>query len=115
MSKVTKIWGYEIIYANTDKYCGKILHFYSGNTSSLHFHIKKTESWYVQSGHFQVRIVDTTDGSSSFYELKTGDTWKNEIGVPHQIICIEEGDILEVSTPHYDTDSHRIEFGSNIC
>lgn len=115
MSHVPKIWGHETIYANTDMYCGKILHFESGSRSSMHFHILKTESWYIQSGKFIIKIIDTLDGSPSEHCLEIGDTWTNRPGVPHQIICVEEGDILEVSTPHYDTDSHRIELGSNIC
>lgn len=115
MSLVPKVWGYEIIYANTDLYCGKILHFEMGSKSSMHFHLFKTESWYIQSGKFTIRIIDTVDGSLVDHRLGVGDTWTNRPGVPHQIICIEEGDILEVSTQHHDTDSHRIEFGSNIC
>lgn len=107
-SIVKKGWGHEVIIINTDKYCGKILHFNTGAQFSMHYHIKKTETWYVQSGKFMFKWINTSNADVITEHLEVGDSITNEIGQPHQIICITEGDIFEVSTSHYDSDSYRV-------
>jgi mannose-6-phosphate isomerase-like protein (cupin superfamily) len=106
--KVEKGWGYEIIFVNNDKYCGKILHFSKGSKFSMHFHILKQETWLVYSGKFSFKWIDTTNANIIEEELNIGDVVTNWIGQPHQIICLEEGDIFEVSTQHFDSDSYRV-------
>ena len=106
--KVTKGWGHELIWATNDKYCGKIMHFNKGAKFSMHFHAQKDESWYVLSGHFAVITIKTHDASQVTRELFAGDTWRNRPLVPHQLICFEEGDIIEVSTPDSVEDNHRV-------
>lgn len=106
--KVLKGWGYEIIFANNSKYCGKILHFNTGSKFSMHYHLIKEESWYVASGKFLFKWIDTTNATIIEEYLQIGDIVTNEIGQPHQIICMEEGDIFEVSTQHFDSDSYRV-------
>ena len=105
---VTKGWGHEVIFVNNDKYCGKILHFKTGSKFSMHYHMIKKESWYVSTGRFTFKYIDTSNASIVTQELVQGDVITNEIGQPHQIICEEEGDIFEVSTTHYDSDSYRV-------
>ncbi len=57
---VKKGWGYELIWATNDKYCGKIMVFEkAGNKFSLHFHKEKDETWFVNSGRFKLRYRDT--------------------------------------------------------
>jgi mannose-6-phosphate isomerase-like protein (cupin superfamily) len=112
-TRIDKGWGYEIIFANHDLYCGKILHFYENSSGSMHFHLKKTETWYVWSGRFMLHSIDTRDASQHVIELQGGDVITNQIGQPHQLVCIEEGDIFEVSTKHMDQDSYRIGKGDS--
>jgi mannose-6-phosphate isomerase-like protein (cupin superfamily) len=106
--KVEKGWGYEIIFVNNKKYCGKILHFNQGAKFSMHFHILKQETWFISSGKFILKWIDTTNANIIEEELNIGDVVTNLIGEPHQIVCLEEGDIFEVSTQHFDNDSYRV-------
>ena len=110
---VLKGWGHEIIFVNRDEYCGKILHFHKGAKFSMHFHLKKVETWYVASGSFLFKSIDTSNAEMKETKLEQGDTITNEIGQPHQLICLEEGDIFEVSTHHCDEDSYRVMKGDS--
>jgi mannose-6-phosphate isomerase-like protein (cupin superfamily) len=113
---VKKGWGHEVIFVNNDLYCGKILHFKKGAKFSMHYHLKKKESWYVSSGKFMFKYIDTNTADILETMLDIGDTITNNIGEPHQIICLEEGDVFEVSTTHYDSDSYRVMKGdSQLC
>lgn len=111
--KVTKGWGHEDIWATTDKYCGKFLHFQTGKKFSMHFHAIKEETWYVISGRFEVIVIDTKTAARAVYELKIGDVWHNPPLLPHQLKCLEAGTILEVSTPDSVEDNHRVEPGDS--
>lgn len=106
--KVDKGWGNEFIFATNDKYCGKFLTFKKDAKFSMHFHREKDETWYVLSGIFIVRYINTTDASLLQTELRPGDTWRNTPMLPHQIICVEEGTIIEVSTPDSVEDNYRV-------
>jgi mannose-6-phosphate isomerase-like protein (cupin superfamily) len=110
---VQKGWGHEVIFVNNDLYCGKILHFKAGARFSMHYHLKKKESWYVASGDFAFKYIDTRTADIIELALHVGDTITNEVGEPHQIICLVEGDIFEVSTTHHDTDSYRVMKGDS--
>jgi mannose-6-phosphate isomerase-like protein (cupin superfamily) len=112
-SKVEKGWGHEVIIVNNDLYCGKILHFKKGAKFSMHFHLKKKETWYVTSGSFLFRWINTRNADVIEETLGVGDTITNEVGEPHQIIALEEGDIFEVSTQHFDSDSYRVGKGDS--
>lgn len=105
---VKKGWGHEVIFVNNDKYCGKILHFNTGAKFSMHYHLIKKETWYIASGKFTFKWINTKNADIISEVLEVGDVITNEIGEPHQIICEEEGDIFEVSTTHFDTDSYRV-------
>lgn len=105
---VQKGWGHEVIFVNNDKYCGKILHFKKGAKFSMHYHLIKKETWYVASGKFTFKYINTKNADIVSDMLEPGDVITNEIGEPHQIICEEEGDIFEVSTTHFDSDSYRV-------
>lgn len=105
---VPKGWGHELIIVNTPKYCGKILHFHEGGKFSMHYHLLKEETWYVASGRFRFRYIDTCDATLYETTLTVGDVVTNYIGQPHQILCEEAGDIFETSTEHFDSDSYRV-------
>lgn len=105
---VEKGWGSEVIFATNDLYCGKLLNFKTGAQFSMHFHAKKDETWFVLSGQFIVKVIDTENASHKEYELKHGDVWHNEPLLPHQLICVQEGTIIEVSTPDSVEDNYRV-------
>ena len=105
---VEKGWGSEDIWATNDKYCGKILYFKEGKRFSMHFHKEKDESWYVLSGEFAIKYIDTKTARVLTHLLMSGDTWRNPPLQPHQLVCIKEGSILEVSTPDSVEDNYRV-------
>jgi quercetin dioxygenase-like cupin family protein len=110
---VEKGWGHELIWVTNDKYCGKLLKFNKGAKFSMHFHANKDESWYVLSGKFEVRYIMTENASVHSETLQEGSVWRNEPLEPHQLICIEEGTIIEVSTPDSIKDNYRVEKGDS--
>lgn len=106
--QVTKGWGSELIWATNDKYCGKMLNFNTGAQFSMHFHREKDETWYVLSGEFEVEWINTKDASICKNTLTQGSVWHNPPLLPHRIICVSEGTIIEVSTPDSVEDNYRV-------
>ncbi len=109
---VSKGWGEEVIIHNGN-YCGKILSFHPGAKFSMHFHMQKSESWYIASGEFILRYIITNNAKEHKVHLFPGMIVNISPGDPHQLIAITEGDIFEVSTKHFDSDSYRIEKGDS--
>lgn len=105
---VEKGWGSELIWATNDKYCGKMLNFNTGAKFSMHFHADKDETWYVLKGRFVVRYIHTPDACVYEQTLSVGDVWHNPPLLPHQLICLEAGTIVEVSTPDSVADNYRV-------
>lgn len=105
---VEKGWGHELIWATNDKYCGKMMNFNTGARFSMHFHREKDETWYIQSGKFVVRWINTQTAEQHEKELGPGDKWYNPPCMPHQLICIEQGTVVEVSTPDSVEDNYRV-------
>ena len=105
---VEKGWGKEIIFVNNDEYCGKILCFNKGKKFSMHYHLKKKETWYINKGKFILNWIDIEKGITHSEYLNIGDVITNERGEPHQMEALEDSEIFEVSTKHYDNDSYRI-------
>jgi mannose-6-phosphate isomerase-like protein (cupin superfamily) len=107
---VKKGWGYEIIWATNDLYCGKILVFEKvGSKFSMHFHKEKDETWFVNSGKFLLRWVDTETASLQQKVLVEGETWHNPPLMPHQLeAMVPNSMIYEVSTPDSVEDNYRI-------
>lgn len=105
---VKKGWGKEIIFVNNDEYCGKLLCFEKGKKFSMHYHILKKETWYISKGKFILIWVETNNGTTYSEYLNVGDVITNERGEPHQLIALEDAEVLEVSTKHYDEDSYRM-------
>lgn len=111
--KVEKGWGYENIWVSNDHYCSKFMHFDEGAKFSMHFHDQKIESWYVLSGKFLVKWINTKDATEDSLILNVGDVWHNNRLEPHQLICEKEGTILEVSTPDSVEDNYRVRPGDS--
>lgn len=106
--QVEKGWGHELIFATNDLYCGKLLKFNKGSKFSMHFHAEKDESWFVLKGVFRVLFIETSDATIHETILKEGSVWRNRPLQPHQVECVEEGIIIEVSTPDSVEDNYRI-------
>ena len=108
--RVDKKWGYELWIHNDTDYCGKLLVFTkSGNKFSMHYHMIKDETWYVQKGAFQFDWIDTENGERCYTQIQEGDVIEIKKGLPHQLTALtEEAIVFEVSTQHFDDDSYRI-------
>ena len=113
--KVEKGWGYEIIWATNDKYCGKIMVFERvGAKFSMHFHKEKDETWFVNAGSFKLIFCDTSTATYHEKILNEGDTWRNLPMMPHQLIALQPNSmIFEVSTPDSVEDNYRIAPGDS--
>ena len=112
--KIPKGWGHELIIENNEMYCGKVLVFKTGCKFSMHYHLLKDETWYVNKGEFTYRFIDTAVGVTHETHLKEGDVVRQRPGQPHQLIALTDGEIFEVSTTHFDEDSYRIYKGDTI-
>jgi mannose-6-phosphate isomerase-like protein (cupin superfamily) len=106
--RVEKGWGSEEIWATNDRYCSKFMHFNTGAKFSMHFHREKEETWRVMSGKFLLRFIDTNDAKVWEYEGTEGKIFHIAPLTPHQVVCIEAGTILEVSTADSVEDNYRV-------
>ena len=109
--EIPKGWGHELVIHNCEKYCGKILVFKQGCQFSMHDHVIKQETWYVNKGTFTFTWIDTEHGREKSVKLKVGDVVTIPVGLPHRLKAETEGEIFEVSTQHFDSDSYRISKG----
>lgn len=113
ISVVPKKWGKEIIFHNDEDYCGKVLIFRKGGKFSMHYHLRKKETWYVNKGSLVLRFINTKTAEHHQIKLEQGSVWEILPGYPHQLEAIEESEIFEASTQHFDDDSYRIEKGDS--
>ena len=114
---VPKPWGHETIWAQTDRYVGKVLHIRAGQALSLQYHNLKDETIHLLSGTMIYR-VGTADGRKPdagsrkpedgkapelrVVEFKAGESFRNEPGTIHQMEAVTDCVLLEASTPHLD-------------
>ena len=109
---VSKGWGFEKWIVNNEEYCGKLLYFVKGKKCSWHYHKLKDETFYVQSGTIIVRFSDDDDlQNANSIVLRKGDNFNVYRGLRHQMEAIEDTELFEFSTQHFDSDSYRIEKG----
>jgi mannose-6-phosphate isomerase len=106
--RVEKPWGWELIWAETDAYVGKILFVRAGESISLQFHREKDESWYVESGRARLELGEAGQEALDEEVVTAGATFRYRPGTVHRISALEDTTILEVSTPHLD-DVVRLE------
>ncbi len=99
--RIEKPWGYEIWWAVTGQYVGKILHVDAGHRLSLQYHEQKDETSYVLSGKL-ILLQGESEHALTEREVGPGDVWHNGPGTIHTIDAIEDADVLEASTPHLD-------------
>ena len=111
---VPKGWGNELIIENNEMYCGKLLKFKKGCKFSMHYHMVKDETWYVEKGEFIYRWIDTETAEVKVVRLYPKDIVRQRPGQPHQLEALTDGIVFEVSTQHEDSDSYRVFKGDTL-
>jgi mannose-6-phosphate isomerase len=106
--RIDKPWGYELLWALTGAYCGKVLFVRAGQSLSLQFHRVKDEAWYVLSGRAELEIGAVGDAMLNREVVASGAAFHFAPGTVHRIVALEDTTILEVSTPEID-DVVRLE------
>jgi mannose-6-phosphate isomerase len=106
--KVDKPWGYELIWALTGVYCGKVLFVKKGHSLSLQFHREKDESWLIQSGRAKLELGEVGAPMLEQEVIAAGSAFHFPPGTVHRVTALEDTTILEVSTPQLD-DVVRLE------
>ena len=109
MLRTEKPWGYELIWAKTDKYVGKILHIRKGHKLSLQYHRVKEETILLNSGKMNL-VFESNSGVLEEITLNPGESHHIPVGRKHRMIALEDCDVMEVSTPELD-DVVRLEDG----
>ena len=106
---VPKPWGYEKIWARTDRYVGKILHINAGHALSVQYHNVKDETVYLLAGELRYWVdTQTAERRAPSAEglrdvrLKEGDSFRITPGTVHYMEAVSDCDVLEVSTPEVD-------------
>lgn len=109
MKYVEKGWGYERWVVNSPEYCGKLLYFNEGKRCSWHYHKVKDEVFYLQSGKLLVKFSDDDDlETAKELVLEKGQNFHVYRGLRHQMIALEDTELFEFSTTHFDEDSYRV-------
>jgi mannose-6-phosphate isomerase-like protein (cupin superfamily) len=99
--RVDKPWGYELIWAHTDRYVGKILHVDAGHSLSLQYHRQKDETLYLLQGTLDLEVGDD-DQTLQTIPLQPGESVHVWPGRRHRLSARTACDVLEVSTPELD-------------
>jgi mannose-6-phosphate isomerase-like protein (cupin superfamily) len=105
--RVDKPWGYELVFAHTDRYVGKVLHVEPGHALSLQYHERKDETLYLAKGSLEFQVEE--DGQLVVRRLELGEAYHIPPFTRHRMIAGPEGcDLVEVSTPELE-DVVRLE------
>jgi mannose-6-phosphate isomerase len=104
--RVDKPWGYELHWAKTDRYVGKIIHINAGHALSLQYHNRKDETILLWAGKLLFEIQQ--DGRLVQHVVAPGERFHVTPGTVHRMTAIEDCDVIEVSTPELD-DVVRLE------
>lgn len=107
VTHVPKPWGYEIIWAHTDAYVGKILHVNAGEALSVQYHVQKDETVHLLAGEMIYWVKLPGSPEIQDMKLKQGDSFRIAPRTVHYIQAVTDCDILEASTPHL-TDVVRL-------
>ena len=106
VARVEKPWGYELHWAKTDRYVGKIIHVNAGHALSLQYHNRKDETILLWSGRLRFEI--RKGANAQIWEMKAGERVHVPPKTVHRMTALEDADIIEVSTPELD-DVVRLE------
>ncbi|GIW40531.1 MAG: hypothetical protein KatS3mg076_1108 [Candidatus Binatia bacterium] len=108
---VPKPWGYELVWAETLRYAGKILHIEQGKALSLQYHVEKDETLYVLTGRIEL-FVGSSESTLERIELVPGQGFHVHPYLFHRVRALETSDVLEASTPELeDVVRVRDDFG----
>ena len=107
LTRVEKPWGWELWWAHTDRYVGKILHITRGGALSYQFHRVKDETIYVLRGTLEIELAPG-GGRRRRRRLEAGEGVRIRPGDRHRMTAITTCDVLEASTPEVD-DVVRLE------
>jgi mannose-6-phosphate isomerase len=100
--RVDKPWGYELIWAQTGAYVGKVLFVKAGESLSLQFHKEKDESWLVQSGRAKLELGSVGETMLKQEVIGPGAAFRFRPGTVHRVTALDDTTILEVSTPQLE-------------
>src|SRR5262245_43530094 len=106
MRRVEKPWGYEIVWAETDRYVGKLLHIRKGHKLSRQYHERKDETFFVKDGEMDLEIGRPPN--VEILRMRSGDSFHCKPGTVHRMVATADVDVIEVSTPELD-DVVRLE------
>ena len=107
---IEKYWGHMVNLFQNDLFCMKKIFMKKDTQSSMEFHIKKVESYYIDSGKLKVGLR-VGRGENKSVILEKGDVYHIEPGLVHMRMALEDTIIIEASTKDDDGDSHLIEDG----
>jgi mannose-6-phosphate isomerase-like protein (cupin superfamily) len=105
--RVDKPWGYELRWAITDRYLGKLIHVDAGHQLSLQYHVQKDESLFVLSGDLDL-VLEDDSGTVHTHRLTAGMSARVRPGRRHRFRAVTDVDLCEVSSPELD-DVVRLE------
>ncbi len=105
--RVDKPWGYELRWAITDRYLGKLIHINQGHSLSLQYHVQKDEFIFLETGTLDLQLEDD-NGDMQSHRLAPGMSAHVQAGRRHRFVAVEDCDVFEVSSPEID-DVVRIE------
>tara|TARA_B100000965_G_scaffold405985_1_gene442274 strand:- start:91 stop:462 length:372 start_codon:yes stop_codon:yes gene_type:complete len=112
---VEKGWGYEKWIANSPEYCGKLLFIAKNKRCSWHYHKLKDETFYLQSGLIHLFYGKDDDlAKANTLILEPGMKFHMKRGTRHQMVAIQDSELFEFSTQHFDSDSHRVIQGDTL-
>jgi mannose-6-phosphate isomerase-like protein (cupin superfamily) len=106
--RVDKPWGWELVWAETEQYVGKVLFVKTGESLSMQFHRVKDESWYVYSGRAKIELGDAGEAALKEEVVSAPAFFHFRPGTVHRVTAIEDTTIIEVSTAEVD-DIVRLE------
>lgn len=98
---VPKPWGWELWWAQTDRYAGKILHVERGHALSYQMHRKKDETIFVLRGELELELA-RPGGRRRRRRLVPGDNARIRPGDRHRMTAVTTCDVLEASSPELD-------------
>ncbi len=106
MRRVAKPWGHEIVWAETERYVGKLLHIACGHRLSRQYHLRKDETFLVKSGEMDLEVGQGVE--MRVLRMREGDSFHCAPRTVHRMVAVTDVDVIEVSTPELD-DVVRIE------
>ena len=109
-----KGWGKELWIANTNLYCGKKLILKRDKQCSIHYHKAKDETFFVQSGKVRLDLYpEDYPGKEDSLVMMSGDSFHIAPNLPHRFFGLEDSEIFEFSTEHFEEDSYRLAPGDS--